>query len=506
MAKYNPSLLTNLDNQVSAVATINLNLTRISTALEQTLSRDGTVPNEMNTDLDMNDHRIYNLPEPVGGTEPLRRKDADEILGLVDEFQAVIDATKGVLDAYADLQATYLGDHTTLPVTDNLGNPLVDGAMVSLVGQTPSTDNGLYIYHNGVWGPAGVLPSAFERVKEVFTTAGQTIVAIPGGYTVGTSKFFRNGVLLKQGSNLGVGDLFDDVTASNGVDLVFPGAVLLLNDRITALISTPYAIVTPPAAINVGFTPAGTVAATNVQAAIEEVSTEAALKTVTVTGGGLATGGGALSSNQIITVTKSSNAQALAGVDDTTAMTPVRVKDAIAAAGGSPAQTLVNSGTTSAVASLDIPLTGSFRKYQIHGEGFEPASANQALLVRFSFDGGATYLSGASAYLGSGVWSDSGGATGTMASSGANAMYLGRNQPTAAAGSELCFTFGIGSATLPVNAFWEFTHTFTGGLLTSLTGGYRVNSAPGAATHVRLLYASGNIGAGAKWELYGLRN
>ncbi len=54
-------------------------------------------------------------------------------------------------------------------------------------------------------------------------------------------------------------------------------------------------------------------------------------KTVTVTGAGLATGGGALSANQTITVTKSTNAQATAGTDDTTAMTPIRVKDAVTA-------------------------------------------------------------------------------------------------------------------------------------------------------------------------------
>lgn len=47
-----------------------------------------------------------------------------------------------------------------------------------------------------------------------------------------------------------------------------------------------------------------------------------------LTAGGLITGGGDLTANRTFTVTKSTNPQALAGVDDTTAMTPVRVKDA----------------------------------------------------------------------------------------------------------------------------------------------------------------------------------
>ncbi|UWU13278.1 hypothetical protein N2599_14105 [Rhizobium sullae] len=65
---------------------------------------------------------------------------------------------------------------------------------------------------------------------------------------------------------------------------------------------------------------------------LSEIATELGLKAakaVTITGGGLVTGGGDLSANRALTVTKSSNAQAKAGTDDTTAMTPVRTKDAV---------------------------------------------------------------------------------------------------------------------------------------------------------------------------------
>ena len=50
-----------------------------------------------------------------------------------------------------------------------------------------------------------------------------------------------------------------------------------------------------------------------------------------VTGAGLATGGGALSADQTITVTKATQAQAEAGTDDATAMTPLRTAQAITA-------------------------------------------------------------------------------------------------------------------------------------------------------------------------------
>lgn len=59
MAKFTPTLLsTTLSN--SAATQINNNLDRISEALENTLSRDGTSPNHMNADLDMNHSSILN--------------------------------------------------------------------------------------------------------------------------------------------------------------------------------------------------------------------------------------------------------------------------------------------------------------------------------------------------------------------------------------------------------------------------------------------------------------
>ncbi|QQQ17744.1 tail fiber protein [Brevundimonas vitis] len=54
-------------------------------------------------------------------------------------------------------------------------------------------------------------------------------------------------------------------------------------------------------------------------------------KARTVTGGGLVTGGGDLSADRVLTVTEASDAEALAGVDATTVITPRRLAVAIAA-------------------------------------------------------------------------------------------------------------------------------------------------------------------------------
>jgi len=77
---------------------------------------------------------------------------------------------------------------------------------------------------------------------------------------------------------------------------------------------------------------AATAAATAAEAAAASIPgmiSAKADKATTIGAGGLATGGGDLSASRTITVTKSSNAQAIAGTDDATAMTPTRVRDAV---------------------------------------------------------------------------------------------------------------------------------------------------------------------------------
>jgi hypothetical protein len=96
------------------------NFEAIADALENTLSRDGTTPNEMGANLDMDSNRILNLPEPVASSEPARLAELealditaadlealvtaaetarDEAQNLVDEAQTVLNAAEVLLDA-----------------------------------------------------------------------------------------------------------------------------------------------------------------------------------------------------------------------------------------------------------------------------------------------------------------------------------------------------------------------------------------------------------------------
>lgn len=61
----------------SLMAAINSNSSAIVTAMDNTLSRDGTTPNQMLANLDMNSFAILNLPTPVSETSPVRLSDLE---------------------------------------------------------------------------------------------------------------------------------------------------------------------------------------------------------------------------------------------------------------------------------------------------------------------------------------------------------------------------------------------------------------------------------------------
>lgn len=80
MTKLSLTSLANLQNEQTAVSTINANSAATATALENTLSRDGTSPNQMNGTIDMNSNHIINLPAPASTHEPARVEDMGPLI------------------------------------------------------------------------------------------------------------------------------------------------------------------------------------------------------------------------------------------------------------------------------------------------------------------------------------------------------------------------------------------------------------------------------------------
>src|SRR5882762_9272414 len=81
MAKLSLNDVGNLIDTTTAQTTINANNAATVTAVNNTLSLDGTAPNQMLVPFDMNSQQILNLPAPATLLSPLRLQDLNSFIG-----------------------------------------------------------------------------------------------------------------------------------------------------------------------------------------------------------------------------------------------------------------------------------------------------------------------------------------------------------------------------------------------------------------------------------------
>lgn len=85
MAKIEPLTdVENIENQTTLTQALAENFDKITEAVDNTLSRDGSAPNYMLADFDMNGKRIINLPSPQSGSDPARWQDVARGLTLTE--------------------------------------------------------------------------------------------------------------------------------------------------------------------------------------------------------------------------------------------------------------------------------------------------------------------------------------------------------------------------------------------------------------------------------------
>lgn len=89
-----------LASMIGATSSINGVVTEIETAFDNTLSRDGSSPNQMNATLDMNSNRIVNLPSPLSSTEPVRLIDLldNSNVSVITQYYVATRADLAALD------------------------------------------------------------------------------------------------------------------------------------------------------------------------------------------------------------------------------------------------------------------------------------------------------------------------------------------------------------------------------------------------------------------------
>lgn len=143
MAKLTLTNIANLQNESTAVTAMASNNAATIAAVENTVSRDGTTPNHMNADFDMNGNRIINLPDATTSQEPATFRQLQAYVDAV-EGGAVIDAeyltlsTDGVLSNERVLTA---GNHITFADTGAGGTLTVDVNETTLNADTATLTN-----------------------------------------------------------------------------------------------------------------------------------------------------------------------------------------------------------------------------------------------------------------------------------------------------------------------------------------------------------------------------
>jgi hypothetical protein len=81
MPKLTLTGLANLQNETSAINAINNNNTSVETAIENTLSRDGTSPNTMAANIDMNSNKLINVADPTNNQDVVTKAYGDANYG-----------------------------------------------------------------------------------------------------------------------------------------------------------------------------------------------------------------------------------------------------------------------------------------------------------------------------------------------------------------------------------------------------------------------------------------
>lgn len=194
MAKFTPTTITNIaGNPTTAATNINTNFTALATLVEQFLSRDGTSPNSMGADLDMNNYdinngksgyftalRVGNTPVPGSTTVltgALTDPNADRILFWDDSA-----GTHTYLSTSAQLSIS----GTTLSIGTLPINDLSDVVITS------AATNQVLVYNGTNWVNQDILDLQTIWVPAAAMVSRTTNGAASGTGETTTNKIMRN--------------------------------------------------------------------------------------------------------------------------------------------------------------------------------------------------------------------------------------------------------------------------------------------------------------------------
>lgn len=184
MSKLN---LNDIVNPDSAAGVINTNSQRIEDEFDKVLYRDGTQPNAMLSNLDMNGYRVTNLPDPVSDAEPVRKGRFDLLEARADQMDTqVANAAASAASAAASAaaaEAAFAEDGTII-----LGN--VAFTQSGAGAKTRTVTDKLKDWLSAA--DFGTTTAALQDAATEAMASGKKLIIPRGNYTLTTTLGFGN--------------------------------------------------------------------------------------------------------------------------------------------------------------------------------------------------------------------------------------------------------------------------------------------------------------------------
>lgn len=238
MSKITLTNLADLSNENSAVTTINNNMQIIQTEMDNTLSRDGTSPNQMSATMDMNSKRIINLPAPISSTEPVRVADLAGGSAVTVNNLPTGGTTGQVL---SKIDGTSYNVQWVTSGTASSATPLMDGVAATGVASPYSREDHVH-------------PTDTSRAPTASPTFTGTITAATTNTTVLSASTSLTTPIVKSGTSLTF-----QTNGTTQAGLITSGQQWVIGNNLTPQSGTGLTIngntVTPPAISGLGLNP-----------------------------------------------------------------------------------------------------------------------------------------------------------------------------------------------------------------------------------------------------------
>jgi hypothetical protein len=139
--------LNTIGSRYGSIDALNANFDAIETALENTLSRDGTLPNNMDANLDMDSNRIINLADGINNADAVNLR---QVNGLIQSaYNGNIVKLREIATATSGQTIFNLSGLTYTPASNNL-SIFINGIKQRLTSAYTETDNNTITFTEAV--------------------------------------------------------------------------------------------------------------------------------------------------------------------------------------------------------------------------------------------------------------------------------------------------------------------------------------------------------------------